>query len=226
MIKLFSRLIRLGLFLAVAGLIFHNLTARTVLSWGLSHRLGVPVETGSASVDFWSTKVFFREVIIRNAESFGEGYVMKIPYLTLDFDLGAFFDGRLRLESVEADIGDFQIVRAPDGRINWLDLKPVQEASRSKSSGGEIRKNVRVEHFVLTVRRGTYIDLSKPPGSDKVMALDIDHRDYLGVHAVEDMVKLVSYEVFKRMGLSALGTGILDQVRADLEGSEGFRGPR
>lgn len=210
MIKAIFGWIRLCFFILIAALIFHNLTARWLLSTALRYKLGVPVTVESARVDFLGSQVVFRNLVIENPAAFPAGYIAKIPYLTLDLDSSAFFDGHLRFKKVEIDISDFQVGRAVTGDINWLHLKPLRN---EKVSG----KGAAIEHFVLTVRRASYRDFARTDGAFQVIAPNLDNRDYLGVHTLEDMVKLVSWECFKRMGMEKLGAGILDQVKEDLE---------
>lgn len=212
MFKALFGIIRLVLILLVAALIFHNLAARTALSWGLRYSLGVPVTIESAQVDFWSSSVRFENVTVHNADDFLEGYVLKVPSLTLSFDSGAFFDGRVRFKKIEADVSDFQILRAPNGRVNWFDLKPIRKTTDKNARPGTV-----IEHFILSIRRGTVRDLTRSQNAAQNFVMDVDRRDYLGLHTVEDITKLISYEALKRMGMLQLGAGSLDQMREDLE---------
>ena len=76
---------------------------------------------------------------------------------------------------------------------------------------------MKIDHFILTLRKGTYQDLSRP-GPPQRMILDLENQDYVNVHTVQDMIRVISWEALKRMGLEKLGAGVLDQIREDLEG--------
>lgn len=216
MFKTLFRLIRLVFLILIIALIFHNFAVRLLLSWGLRYNLGVPVSIESAKVDFWASRVQFNNVIIHNADDFLEGYVMKIPTLTLDLDSGAFSDGRFRLKKIEVEVGDFQILRASNGRVNWFDLKPIRKTPRANAP----QTSNRIEHFILTLRKGTVRDWSRSQSAAQSFVMDLERRDYLGLNSVEDITKLISYEALKRMGMLQLGAGSLDQMREDIEFSE------
>jgi hypothetical protein len=217
MFKALFGLIKLCLLAVVLALVFHNYTSRLALSSFLKITLGVPVSIESAQVDLLASKAFFRNIVIHNPEDFPEGYVAKIPYLLLDLDFAAFSDGRLHFEKIEVDVGDFQIQRAADGRVNWLHLKIIQEAHQKIEPPEFGKKGAEVDHFVVTLRKGTYRDFAKG-GPPRVLVLEMESQDYLNVHTLGDMVNIVSWEAMKRMGLEKLGAGVLDQIREDLDG--------
>lgn len=217
MIKVLSGLIKLCLFALLLALVFHNYAARKGLSFFLQSSLGVRVEIESAQVDFLGSKVFFRNVLIHNPPDFPEDPMIKIPYLSMDLDPTAFFDAKVRFEKIEVDVGDFRIFHLPDGRVNWLDLKIIQKAREEYADFSPARPWVKIDHFILTLRRGTYHD-SVQKKAGKSFVFDVDREDYLNVRSVRDMVFIISWETFKRMGLERLGAGVLDQIREDLEG--------
>lgn len=215
MFKALFGLIKFALLVCVLALVFHNYAARFALSFYLKTALGVPVEIDSAQVDLLGSKAFFRNIVIQNPPDFPEGHVAKISYLLVDLDFAAFSDGRLHFEKIEADIGDFQILRAPNGRVNWLNLKVIQDVQQKKEPSKQ--KGAKIDHFIVTLRKGTYRDLTRnvPP---RLIVLEVENQDYLNVHTLKDMVGVVSWEAMKRMGLEKLGAGVLDQIREDLDG--------
>jgi hypothetical protein len=218
MFKALFGLIKLAILLIVLALIFHNYAARKALAFYLQSALGAPVEIQSAQVDLLGSKAFFRNILIKNSEDFPEGHIAKIPYLLVDLDFAAFSDGRLHFEKIEVDLGDFQILRNADGRVNWLNLKIIQNAQQKPSEAVSPQKGAKIDHFIVTLRKGTYRDLSKS-GPPRTIILEMESQDYMNVHTLEDMVMVISWEAMKRMGLEKLGAGVLDQIRQDLEDS-------
>lgn len=214
MFKALFSLIKLLVFITVLAIIFHNYAARKALGFYLQSSLGVPVEIQSAQVDLLGSKAFFRNVLIKNPAGFPEGHIAKIPYLMADLDFAAFSDGKLHFEKIEVDLGDFQILRKSNGQVNWLNLKVVQNVQKNQNQPQ--KRGAKIDHFVVTLRKGTYRDLSKP-GPPGTLILEMESQDYVNVHTLDDMVMVISWEAMKRMGLEKLGAGILDQIRSDLE---------
>ena len=162
----------------------------------------------STRVDLLGSQVFFRNIVVHNPEDFPPGYVAKIPYLFMDLDLGAFLDGKVRFEKVEVDVGDFQILRLANGRVNWLNLKLIQQAQQMPAGKENPNRGVPVDHFVLTLRRGTYRDLNQGD-SPKSFVLDVENQEFSGVRTIADAVKRISREALKGMGLEKMGAGVL-----------------
>ena len=217
MMKALWGLIQLLFFALLLALVFHNYLARKGLDFYLQSSLGMPVEIESAQVDLLGSKIFFRNILIHNPPDFPEGLMVKIPYLSMDLNPKAFSDGKVRFEKIEVDVGDFKILRLPDSRVNWRHLKMIRDAREEGPGMPRGKPRIQIAHFILTLRQGTYRDLTQG-GKGKNYVFDVDRQDYLNVHTLKDMVYIISWEAFKRMGLERLSDGVLDQIREDLEG--------
>lgn len=214
MFKTLFALIRIFFILLVLGLIFHNLTARLALEKYLEYQLGAPVHIESARVDFLGTQVFYRNVMIQNPAEFPEGPAIKISYLLLDFDAGAFFDGHWHFDKIEADVSDFQILRNQENRVNWLNFKTVQELEKGNLSLRPAACREVAAHFVLNLRRATYRDDSKPNVPAQMIPIDLEAKDYGSLCTFQEMVMILSKEALSRMGFSNLGAGILQTTKS------------
>lgn len=208
--------IKTVVFVLLIALIFHNLTARLALSFYLRWALGAPVEVESARVDLLGTKVAFKDIIVRNPDQMPDGVLAKIPYLFIDLDAQAVTDGHIYFKKIEAEISELNIARTNEGVTNLFALK-VMKPETAESLG---RKGFKIDHFVLTLRRASYMDLSaaNPVLSRQGFEININQQDYLAIRTLEDAVKVISWETLKRMKMEPLGAGILDRIARELEG--------
>lgn len=199
----------------VLALVFHNWTARQALSLYLRWSLGTPVQIESARVDFLGTQTDFREVVIYNPSHVPPGVLVYAPLIHLDLDMASIQDGHLRFKIVELVISDLKITRFRDGSINLFALKIMQPGHSQLIAS----KSPTIDQFLLTLERGSFEDDSaaKPFVSRQPMIFNFK-QPYAKVRTLEDMVKIISWESLKRLRLEKLGTGILDQIRVDLEG--------
>lgn len=213
--KILRRLFKFLLFLIVMALIFHNWTARQAMSLYLRWALGTPVQIESARVDFLGTQVDFREAVFYNPSHVPPGVLAHLPLIHLDLDASSIQDGHLRFKAVELTVSDFKITRFRDGRINLFALKVMQPGhSRLIAS-----KSPTIQQFLLRLERGSFEDDSAAtPYVSRQPVIFNFKQEYLKVRTLEDMVKIISWEGLKRLRLEKLGTGVLDQIKSDLEG--------
>ena len=209
------RFLKFSLFLIVLALVFHNWTARQVLSLYLRWALGTPVQMESPRVDFLGTKVDFREVVIYNPSTVPPGLLAHASLIHLDLVTASLQDGHMRFKIVEVVISDLKVTRFRDRSINLFALKIMQPGHSQLIAS----KSPTIDQFLLTLERGSFEDDSAAKPYVSRQPVIFNHKqEYLKVRTLEDMVKIISWEALKRLRLEKLGAGILDKIKADLEG--------
>ena len=202
--------LKLCFLVLVLALIFHNFTAKWLLTAALRWSLGVPVEVEEAHVDLLATQVLFSGIRLGNPEGFPKGVLADIPKLFIDAEISSLWERRLHLETVEINIRELHILRGVDGRINLLALKvfkfPEERASHGAGSGP--RFDFYVRQLVLTLGRGTYKDLSRPASVEKSVGLRVDHAVYRNIESMGDMMQIIVWETLKRMGIAQIGQAL------------------
>lgn len=229
--KLISGLFKLCLLLLILALVFHNFTAKLALAMGLRAALGAPVKIEKVRIDLWNTHFLFRGIEISNPYDFPKGLMVKIPKIFIDLELSSLWEGRVHLEVVEIDVEELRVVRFPDGQMNLLSLGALEPKSRERASGrGAEREGGRkpigfqIDRLVLTFSRATYMDLTGPSPAIRNFDLHIENAVYRNVSGVQDIVRIISWEALKRMGLGQL-SGLVGRLEKELGfGASGARG--
>ena len=229
MFKLIGRLIKLCIFLLIVAAIFHHWTAKVALETVLQFALGTPVKVDNAHLDFLETQVSFEGIEIGNPSGFPQGALARIPKILIDFEIASLWERRVHFETVEIDFEELHVVRASDGRFNLLSLKALQkdsgkakdrEAARSRQEK-QILIPVEIDQLTLTLGQSTYRDLTGPASAQRRFNLRVDHAIYRNINGLEDIVRIVSWEALKRMGIGGI-SHVLGSLKPDLGGSEGL----
>ena len=201
--KTIFRLIKLCIFLGVLGLIFHNFTARFLLAAGLRYYLGTPVEVSAAKVDFLNTQILFKGIQIKNPSGFPEGALAKIPEIFVDFEISSLLDGRFYFDEISIHFEELKVVRIPDGRINLLALRALenQEERKNEKRNGKSPRRSTFSEFRLTLRQVIFTDFSRQIPHQKSFDFKIEQAIYRNLDTVKDVLAIIAWESIKRIGI-------------------------
>ena len=213
--KLIGRLIKLGILILVLLLVFHNFTAKTILTLALRLGLGVPTKIESARIDFLNTWCLFRGIEVRNPYGFPDGLLARIPKIFVDLEISSLWEGRLHFSAIEIDFDELRVVRLADGRVNLLTLTDQDATGRRRESPSAKPPQFQIDEFVLSLGRATYMDLTGPVPIVKNYNLNIREAVYRDINGAEDIVKIISWQTLKRMGLGQV-MGAVDQIGKEL----------
>lgn len=197
----------------VLALVFHQFTARFLLTFCLRQSLGVPVETGRASVDFLRAEVIFKDVTIWNPEGFPPGVMVYIKELRMDSELSSLFQNGIHFQTVEADIDTLKLFRSSSGEVNFFKLKLF--GSGPSLPFPEI---FHTDSFVLSMGEASFYDESRVY---REASADVDLRRmaYRNVRTLSDMAQITAWETLKKLRVTDVGKGYLDRIREELEGA-------
>ncbi len=206
--KLIWKLFKLAVFIVILAAVFYNLSAKYLLTWFLSSTLGVPAKIESARFDLANTQVKFEGIELRNPAGFPDGILVNIPEIFIDFEISSLWEGRLHLQTVEIDCRDIRVVRDVDGRINWLSLKVLKSAPPKSEARPRktVQKPVRfyIDRLVLSLGFATYVDVAGPNQVQRSFNLHIDHAVYRNVDSYPGIIKIITWEIMKQMGVGKL----------------------
>lgn len=215
MFKWIGRIFQLGILLLILILVFHRVTFKWISAVGLGLALGAPVTIEDMRVDFRNTHATWKGIRIGNPSGgFAGKTLANIPKIFLDFEISSLWEGRVHFETIEANIRELYVTRMPDGRVNLLSLKPLQQKesqdeAQSESAGEPFR--FQIDQLVLTLGKVISTDMTGPQPVVRSTSLRLDRAVYPNVNGLEDVVKIISWETLKRTGIGQL-KGMLDRV--------------
>ncbi|MDD5218194.1 MAG: hypothetical protein PHN49_01125 [Candidatus Omnitrophica bacterium] len=223
MFKFLSKIIQLTILVAVLAILFRNYVAKAGLEFWLHAQLGTPVSVQEAQVDLTKTWVLFRGIRFENPPDFPDPFLASVPKLFIQLDLHLLGEKRLRFRSVEITLDELQVIRDVDGKMNLLSLNvfqtPRTETKSFPSSLGERAQTgapkVEIDRLVLNMGKVKYIDLAGAQPKQIAMNMDIHDAVYRNIAGSEDVVKIIVWEIMKRLGFSGLSS-ILEGVQGKL----------
>lgn len=220
MFKLVWQIIKLAFLIAVLSLIFNQISSRFFLSSLLRLSLGVPVEVGSAQVDFINAEIRFQDVEIWNPVNFPPGVMIYIREVSLDTELSRLFNRHPSFSRIEVDVDNIRLMKSMDTPLNALSTKFYKNDTPGPQFG--------VDEFVLSVNRASYRDEASAGSGDLTKDVDLRRMKYEKVKGLRDMFDILNWETLKKMGLVPLAGRYLDAIRDDLDPNEGrtFSQPR
>lgn len=206
MFKLISLAIKLLLLIIIVSVIFPNISIKYFLTGLLRVSLGTAVYIDDVRVDIINSQFKVTGLEIWNPRGFPDGILTKIPKIFVDIEFARLLDGRLYFDTFEIDCRDIRVIRNEDGKINWMELKifrqksGVREDARQKPG----RTKFYVENLVLSLGYATYTDLYVQPPVQKSHHLRVENAVFRDIESAGDIVKIVTWEVMKRMGIGKL----------------------
>ncbi len=202
--KIFFRLVKLCVLLAILALVFHNFTARLLCTAGLRYYLGTPVEIDEARVDFLNTQIIFSGVRIKNPGGFPRGILAEISKISVDFEISSVFERRLYFDEIAVHFKELRALRIPGGRLNLLALRAFENQKKAGIEEALRRRapsHPAFNRLVLTLRRATFTDLSGPVPHQKSFDLKVDQAVYRQVPSLKEVLEIIAWESVKRMGI-------------------------
>lgn len=210
---LIKRLIQLTILLLILGVIFHNWTAKFLLTLGLRAALGSSAHVGDVSIDLGKTEIAFRDIVVKNPSGFPDAPMAVIPLILVHLDAPALFKGKINFHEVALSITEVNVIRNRDGKVNLLSLSTVEKNKQEQQTRpqqpapkGPPGEPVQWEiaNLVLTLGKATYLDLNDPSGKERSFNLRIENQTYQHVKGMGDIVMIVVWETMKRVGISGL----------------------
>ncbi|HTL47135.1 MAG TPA: hypothetical protein VL688_03625 [Verrucomicrobiae bacterium] len=200
-------LIKLGVLLALLGMFFRTVGAKWLLSAYLQHELGTQVSVEHVRVDFINSQAKFSNVAVKNPMVFPDGTMMIIPKMFIDWNPAELLKGRVVLETLDMNIAEIRVLRAPDHGLNLRGVKLLRPALPPGNVEAEEEPawmpQLGVQQFVLSVGRATYTDLTGENPLQKSYDLNLNHVVFRDIPKLRGIWTLITAQTLSRMGIEA-----------------------
>lgn len=213
MFKLIGKIIRFLLFIVILAAIFHNWTAKFLFATGLQAALGVRVKVKEVKINFSDISILFGDIEIGNPYSFfSQEPLARIPKVFMDVAISSFWEKRIHFEAIDLNIQELHVIRDRDGRINLLSLKTFDQDNQQLSQPSEQKTGqplgFQIDQMILSLGRVRYTDSMQPDSQERGFYLGMDRARYENIGGLKDIVKVISWETLKRIGLEGLAAGL------------------
>lgn len=123
-------LIGIALIAIVAAVLAKDLIAKAVVTSGVRSVTGLKLGIGSMSVGVLRSALGIRQLTVHNPSGFPDRYMVELPEIYVDYDLGALLGRRVHLEEVRIHLKQLTVVKDAQGRLNLDSLKVVRESKQ------------------------------------------------------------------------------------------------
>ncbi len=139
-----------------------NLIAQTAISGGVKVMTGLGLDIGSMNVGVLRSAIGITQLRLRNPEGFPDRYMMELPEIYVDYDLGAFFRRQVHLEEVRLHLAQFTVEKDRQGRLNLDSLKVIQasKGGQAKPAAAGPAPEIAIDRLQLKVGKVVYKDYS------------------------------------------------------------------
>ena len=140
-----------------------NVIAQAALSGGVKAITGLTLQMRSLDVGILRTLIGVKGVRLFNPSGFPDRVMVEMPELYVDYDLPAFFKGKVHLEEVRLDLKELTVVKNEKGVLNLDSLKAVQAGKEKKTAFGQQKgkaPQVQIDRLHLKVGKVVYKDYS------------------------------------------------------------------
>ena len=160
---------RLLLTVGIAALLLflgRGMIAKAAVSAAVKAVTGLPLRIERLQVEVFRTAMGARGIQLLNPAGFSDLVMADLPELTVDYDLPAFFQGRIHLEELRVHLRELVVVRNEEGRLNLDALSSVQEAKARKDEkpvppAAPKKKPLQIDRLHLKVGKVIYKDYSR-----------------------------------------------------------------
>ena len=161
--------------------------------------VGARVDVGSFSSNPFTQKVLIKNIKLYNPPGFPKEYLIHIPEVGVDYDLGALIGGKLHLPLVVLNVNEMVIIKNQKGELNVDSLKVVKEAkSQPKKGKGKEEKNgaqamaMQIDLLKLNFNQVVYKDFSKgAQPTVQVYPVALKDKTFENITSPEQMVTLI-----------------------------------
>ena len=173
--------------------------------------VGAPVKIDKFSIGVFKQAVVIKNFRIYNPKGFPEGILIDISEISVEYDLGALFGGKLHLKEMVFDLKEVGLVKNKDGQLN-VDALKVAQKEEGPSEGAEKQQKpskamlMQIDVCKLNIGKVVMKDYSagdKP--TVQVYEVGVKDKVYKNITSAQQLATLVLTESMKGAGIKGAG---------------------
>jgi hypothetical protein len=204
--KLFGiaiKLMLISLAILLAGAVmFKDFVIRTAGAQVASSVLGAPVHMGYFSWGFMNQKIVINDLVIGHPPGFEEGGFLEISKAVVEYDLGAFLKGQMRMPLVVVDLRQMTVIKSAEGPLNVDSLKVIQADKKEKFEVPAFQ----IDELRLSIGRVVYKDHFKKK-KPQILVYDINmkNKSFKNINNVPKLMTVVVVQALKPTAIHSAG---------------------
>ncbi len=211
--NLIAGLIRFIILLIVLGLIFHAWTLKQILKYSISYSLGAEVSIQKVEIDWQHSAFEVKDLQIGNPKDFPRGVLADIPLLVATIDLSKIPEGQIYLKALGINIREMEVIRIPEGGLNILGLKPLQQEKKGAGAISRTLQSEKVQKYspqvminklIFSFDEISYLDLVSSDPKPKRLRMGIKEATYYNIRGTGDVAGIIVIEALKKLGFNYL----------------------
>lgn len=203
----------------VALYIGKNVIAKTAVSAGVRAVTGLKMSIRSMDIGVIKTLVGIKDLRLYNPAGFKDKLMVDMPEIYADYDLGAFFKGKVHLEEVRLNLREFVVVKNEKGELNLDSLKIVQAKKGKAPAGAEEAKKapeIQIDELELKIGKVIYKDYSKG-GAPSVQEFNVNINErYSNITNPYTLANLIVFKALVNTSISNLANFDLGPIKEGL----------
>lgn len=201
-----------------------NMIIKTSVTAGVRAMTGLKLSIGSMNVGVFKSLIGINELQLHNPPGFGDGLMIDLPEIYVDYDLGSFIAGKAHLEEVRLNLKEFMVVKNEAGELNLDSLKAIG-ATEEEEVVDEGKKektempDLQIDLLVLKIDRVIYKDYSKgTPPKVKEYNVNINER-YENITNPKTFVSLIILKALKNTAIARLANFDIGKLQKGIAGT-------
>lgn len=219
--KLFSVLISLLVVVLVFSLV-RDTAVKISVEKGVQAVTGLKLRIAGLRVGILKTLIHVKKLRLYNPRGYKDKVMMDVPEVYVDYDLPAFFKGRVHLREVRVNLKEFVVVKNDNGELNLDSLKAVKEGQEKRpkqEKRGEMKTPaLQIDNLRLKVGKVIYKDYSKGgEPSVNIFNVNIDE-NYENITDLQAVVSLIVVKTLARTTVARLADFDVEGLKNNLTG--------
>lgn len=193
--KILGVVLGLVVILIAVLLIGKNIIAKTVVTGGVKAVTGLELEIGKMDVGLANTLIGIDNMILYNPSDFTDRVMVDMPEIFVDYDLAAFFKGKVHLEEVRINLKELTVIKNKDGVLNLDSLKAAKSGEEAEKAEEEAEKGekpeISIDLLKLKIGKVSYKDYSKGD-KPKVLEYNVNiDEEYENITDIDKLAKII-----------------------------------
>ncbi|MFQ5715259.1 MAG: hypothetical protein ACE5GU_14625 [Candidatus Scalinduaceae bacterium] len=184
-----------------------NIVAKKSFSGGVRIMTGLELSMKSVNVGIFKTLIGITELQLFNPPGFVDKLMVDMPEIYVDYDLGAFINGKVHLEETRLDLKEFSVIKNEKGELNLDSLRVVEEKKEGKVEGEEEKikmPELQIDVLELKIGKVVYKDYSKgTPPKVREFNVNIDER-FENITNPRTLISLIIVKALKNTAIARL----------------------